>query len=315
MVDTLPVIDCDGLEAGDPAAVARVAAAIGAACRSLGFFYVRNHGVPERLIEAVFAASAAFFARPEAEKAALDMGRVGANRGYVAFRAEALDPSRPGDLKEGFNLGFDPPGEPERNAFPDLPGFRAIMLDYFAAAGALGDRLLGAVARDLGVAEDFFAGQFARPMSTLRLLHYPPQPPSAEAGQIGAGEHTDYGCLTLLMTDAVGGLEVRTRSGRWIAAPPVEGAYVVNIGDCLMRWTNDVYVSTPHRVVNRGGRERYSVPFFVDPDPDAVVAAIPGTVAAGAVPKYPPITALAHLTAKLDASYAHRRLGASADAG
>ena len=96
-------------------------------------------------------------------------------------------------------------------------------------------------------------------MATLRLLHYPA---SSSEGEIGAGEHTDYGNITLLATDDVGGLEVRTRSGDWIAAPPIPDAFVVNIGDCLMRWTNDVYVSTPHRVVNRSGRERYSIAFF-----------------------------------------------------
>ena len=107
-------------------------------------------------------------------------------------------------------------------------------------------------------------------MATLRLLHYPPQPPNAAAGQIGAGEHTDYGDITLLLTDSAGGLEVKRRDGGWIPAPTIPGAFICNIGDCLMRWTNDVYVSTPHRVVNRGERHRYSVAFFLDPNPDAV---------------------------------------------
>ena len=307
-MQALPIVDLDGLSGGG-AALDRIAAEIGAVCRSIGFFYVRGHGVPEQLIAAVFEQAAAFFALPAEQKAAIDMGLVGDNRGYVAMRGEALDPSRPPDLKEGFNLGFDPPDRPGRNAFPELPGFRETMLAYFAEAQALGLRLHRAIARDLGIAESFFEPLFDQPMSTLRLLHYPPQPPAAEAGQIGAGEHTDYDNLTLLMTDAVGGLEVRTRAGTWLAAPPIPGAYLVNIGDCLMRWTNDVYVSTPHRVVNRTGRERYSVPFFLDPNPDAPVAAIPSCVPAGTVPKYRPITAREHLTEKLDASYAHRRQG------
>ena len=110
-------------------------------------------------------------------------------------------------------------------------------------------------------------------MATLRLLRYPGAARADDA--IGAGTHTDYGNLTLLATDDVGGLEVRTRDGEWIEAPALPGAFVVNIGDCLMRWTNDVYVSTPHRVVNRSARERYSIAFFYDPNPDAEVAAIP----------------------------------------
>ena len=139
-------------------------------------------------------------------------------------------------------------------------------------------------------------------MATLRMLHYPALPADAPAGQMGAGEHTDYGNITLLATDEVGGLEVKTRSGEWIVAPVMPGAFVVNIGDCLMRWTNDIYVSTPHRVVNRSGRERYSIAFFLDPNPDARVAAIPSCVPAGESPKYPPISAADYLKFRLDAS-------------
>ena len=120
--------------------------------------------------------------------------------------------------------------------------------------------------------------------------------------QIGAGAHTDYGNLTLLATDDVGGLEVRTRAGQWIAAPVVPGAFVVNIGDCLMRWTNDVYVSTPHRVVNRSDTERYSIAFFYDPNPDAMVETIPACVPQGERTRYPPILAADYLKQRLDAS-------------
>ncbi len=132
---------------------------------------------------------------------------------------------------------------------------------------------------------DFFADKIDEPLATLRLLHYPTTPP----GEIGAGEHTDYGNVTLLATDDVGGLEVRTRAGEWVAAPPLAGAFIVNIGDCLMRWTNDVYVSTPHRVINASGRERYSIAYFFDPNPDALVEAIPSCIAPGETAKYPPI--------------------------
>jgi isopenicillin N synthase-like dioxygenase len=143
-------------------------------------------------------------------------------------------------------------------------------------------------------------------MATLRLLHYPPtQVPLAE-GQLGAGEHTDYGNVTLLATDAVGGLMVRDRNGRWLDAPVIADAFICNIGDCLMRWTNDVYVSTPHKVVSPPGRDRYSVAFFLDPDPDAVVACLP-TCANGARPaKYPAVTAADFLRSRLAPTYAHQ---------
>lgn len=315
MSDQLPVIDLSSRD------LPRLAALIGAACREIGFFYVVGHGVPQALIDQTFAQARWFFALDPAEKARVAIERVGNNRGYAALKSEALDPDRPADLKEAFNVGLelaaDHPdlqaGVPFRglNGWPADPAFRATLLAYFDQTQALGAWLHRAFARDLGLPPDHFEALIDRPMSTLRLLHYPPQPVEAEPGQIGAGEHTDYGNITLLMTDDVGGLQVRRRDGVWIEAPVVPGAYVVNIGDCLMRWTNDVYVSTPHRVVNASGRERFSIAYFLDPNPDALVAALPGTVAPGAQPNHPPVTAADYLAGRLDATYAHRRGGAA----
>ncbi len=140
-------------------------------------------------------------------------------------------------------------------------------------------------------------------MATLRLLHYPAADKTAPSDQPGAGEHTDYGNITLLATDTVGGLEVKMRDGAWIPTPVLQGALIVNIGDCLMRWTNDIYVSTPHRVVNRAGRERYSVAFFFDPNPEVVVAAIPTCIPNGEQPRYAAITASDFLAMRLNASH------------
>ena len=137
-------------------------------------------------------------------------------------------------------------------------------------------------------------------------MHYPPQPATAKAGQIGAGEHTDYGDITLLLTDSASGLEVKRRDGGWIPAPTIPGAFICNIGDCLMRWTNDVYVSTPHRVVNRGERHRYSVAFFLDPNPDAVIACLPTCVSETRPPRYPPVSGADYLRQRLDATYSFR---------
>ncbi len=316
-MDQLPVIDLAGLSENDGAALERIAAEIGRACREIGFFYIVNHAVAAQTIAAAFAQSALFFALPIEAKRVIAIEKIGGNRGYSGLMHEALDPGKAADLKEAFNVGLeiaadDPDlsaGKPFRslNAWPDLPHFRATLLGYFAECAKLGGRLHRAFATDLGLNPNFFANKFDRPMATLRLLHYPPTPPDALDGQLGAGEHTDYGNVTLLATDSVGGLEVRTRAGAWIAAPVVPGAFIVNIGDCLMRWTNNVYVSTPHRVVNRSGRERYSIAFFFDPNPDALVAAIPSCVPAGAEPLYPPIEAADHLRARLAASTAHVR--------
>src|SRR5271154_6911127 len=298
MSDALPVIDLSGLANGEGAALDRIAAEIGAACRTVGFFYVVNHGVAPALMSEAFARSEEFFAAPLADKEALAIERVGGNRGYSGLKHEALDPKHGADFKEAFNIGLDlAPDDPEitagapfrtLNVWPQPSQFRMTMLAYFDACAALARAIHRAIARDLVLPPDYFAAKLDRPMATLRLLHYPA---SQGEGEIGAGEHTDYGNITLLATDEVGGLEAHRRDGAWVAAPPMSGAFIVNIGDCLMRWTNDVYVSTPHRVVNRSGRERYSIAFFFDPNPDARVAAIPSCVPEGESPKYPPISA------------------------
>jgi isopenicillin N synthase-like dioxygenase len=309
MTDKLPVIDLSGLESDDHIALHRISREIGVACRTIGFFYVVNHGVAS--IPAAFAQSAKFFAEPIEKKRALAIETIGGNRGYSGLLHEALDPARGADMKEAFNIGLDLApddsellaGVPFRslNAWPDLPDFRRFLLGYFDDCIALGQRIHRAIALDLGLHAGFFEDKLDRSMATLRLLHYPAAKPDAP-DQIGAGEHTDYGNITLLATDNIGGLEVKTRGGDWIAAPVMPGAFVVNIGDCLMRWTNDIYVSTPHRVINRSGRERYSIAFFLDANPDARVAAIPSCVPAGESPHYPPISAADYLKMRLDAS-------------
>jgi isopenicillin N synthase-like dioxygenase len=303
-MEKLPIIDLAGFASGDPVAFERVVGEISAACRTIGFFYLVNHGVPAELMKRAFAESAAFFASPVAEKAALAIEKVGGNRGYSGLLHEALDPKAGADFKEAFNIGLDlDPDDPELlagvpfrtlNVWPAAPGFKPTFLAYFDACSALANSLHRAFAKDLGLPLDFFRDKLDRPMATLRLLRYP----ATAEGEIGAGEHTDYGNITLLATDDVGGLEVRTRAGDWIVAPPIPGAFVVNIGDCLMRWTNDVYVSTPHRVVNRSGRERYSIAFFFDPNPEARVESIPSC----GEPRYEPILAADYLKTRLDAS-------------
>ena len=307
----LDVIDLAGLGSGDPAAVRRVGAELGRACREVGFFYVRNHGVSDALLSGIFACSKGFFAEPRAVKDEFGIKRSRHNRGYVGIATESLNLAQ-ADLKEAFNIGLDLPasdpeviaGKPFRgvNLWPQTPGFRDTALAYFNAVWRLGVDLHLAIAADLGLAPTFFADKFDRPMATLRLLHYPPRAP--DQGELpGAGEHTDYGSLTILLTDDVGGLEVRRRDGAWIKAPPIPGAFVCNIGDCLMRWSNDTYVSTPHRVTSPPGRDRYSVAFFLDPNPEADIACLPGCSAPGQTPKYAPILAADYLRERLVATY------------
>jgi isopenicillin N synthase-like dioxygenase len=307
----LEIIDIEGLSAGNPAALMRVAREIGRACRETGFFYVRNHGVPATLVTGMLRCSTALFSAPQGEKDELAMSHSRHNRGYAGIGTERLNLAEPPDLKEGFNIGLDlSPSDPEVvagkpfrgvNLWPAIPGFRDTALNYFDALWKLGLDLHRAIALDLGLPSDYFADKFDRPMATLRLLHYPPRVRGATAP--GAGVHTDYGSLTILLTDDAGGLQVRRRDHSWIEAPVVPDAFICNIGDCLMRWSNDTYVSTPHRVVNPPGRDRYSVAFFLDPNPDAVIACLPGCEGKGQKPKYPPIVAADHLRYRLAATY------------
>jgi isopenicillin N synthase-like dioxygenase len=311
----IPVIDLTPLRLGGADGLRDVAGALGEACRGVGFFAVTGHGIDPAVTGKVFAAARDFFGRPAAEKTALSITRSPHNRGYVGIGTETLDETKPTDLKEAFNIGLDLPadhpevvaGKPFRgvNLWPEIPGWRETMLAYFDAAWRLGRLLHRGFAVDLGLDPEHFDSRLDAPMAILRLLHYPPRPGTVASGQMGAGTHTDYGNVTILATDGVAGLQVRRRDGVWLDAPPVPGGFLCNIGDCLMRWTNDVYVSTPHRV-QPPERERYSVAFFLDPNPDALVEALPGCVTADRPARYPPVLGADYLRSRLDATYAHR---------
>lgn len=280
---------------------------VGAAVRGSGFFVLTNPIVPADLRQRVFAQADAFFTLPTPDKAALSILNTPHYRGWAAPGDESLDDtSAQIDRKESFNIGFDLTpddprvlaGDPFRgvNVWPDLRGFRETMLDYYDATLAQGTHILRALALDLGLEDGHFAPLFDQSLSALRMLHYPPG--TGADNEIGAGAHTDYGAITLLMTDGEPGLQVKPRGGDWTDVPHVPDAYIVNIGDCMMRWTNDIYVSTPHRVIPPK-RQRRSVAMFIEANPDTIVTALPGT----GTPKYAPIRAADYLQSRLDATY------------
>jgi isopenicillin N synthase-like dioxygenase len=316
LVDTpeIPTIALTGLRSGQPAQLARIGAEIGRAARGLGFFSVSDHGIDAALVDSVYAHAHTFFALPQAAKDRLSVANSASYRGYVKIGEEKLDTALPGDLKECFNAGpdlaADHPdvlaGKPFHavNQWPDLPGFRATMMAFHAAALDLVVLLQRAIAHDLGIDEHFFDPHFSAAVGVLRLLHYPPHAGTFDGSVYGAGAHTDYGNLTLLAQDQTGGLEVRRRDGTWVPVPPQPGTFVCNIGDCLMRWTNDVYVSNAHRVVNRSGRERYSIAYFGDPNYDALVTCLQSVLGPGEAPKYAPITYAQYLRSRYEATYA-----------
>jgi isopenicillin N synthase-like dioxygenase len=252
-MEQIPVIDVSGLASAVLPARREVAAQLGQACREVGFFYVAGHGIADSVRRTMFDSARAFFALPVGEKDRLSIKLSPHNRGYAGMGSEKLDQAAAADQKEAFNIGLDlAPDDPEVlagaafrgvNLWPDLPGWRSAVLAYFDACQHLQLDLHRGVALDLGVAENFFADKLDRPIATLRMLHYPAGA-AGTPGELGAGTHTDYGNLTILATDGVAGLQVRRRDGVWLDAPHIDGTFVCNIGDCLMRWTNDIYVST-----------------------------------------------------------------------
>jgi isopenicillin N synthase-like dioxygenase len=282
-VEELPIIDVAPLVAGR-GDVDAVATAIDQACRAHGFFYISGHGVPEDLQARLDAGARAFFALPEADKAAVAMDGGGrAWRGWFPLDGE-LTSGRP-DRKEGIyfgaELGPDDPrvraGTPLHgsNLFPaELPELRSAVLAYLDAMTDLGHTVTRGIALGLGLDADWFDAHLtADPLVLFRIFRYPPDP-AVESASWGVAEHTDYGLLTILRQDERGGLEVHAPSG-WIAAPPVPGTFVCNLGDMLERMTGGRYRSTPHRVRNRGTEDRLSFPFFFDPAWDATVLPVP----------------------------------------
>jgi isopenicillin N synthase-like dioxygenase len=302
-MDSIPIVDIAGLRDGSPEAVRDIATAIGAAARSIGFFMIRNHGVAPELTERLFAAGATFFSLPQAEKDVVSKSAAG--RRYVGYAPPGTDD------KESFHVMREladdaadaTAGEPllERNLWPALPGFRTVVSAYYEAVLEVAIGLHRALAVDVGADADDFVRSFERPLAGFAIMHYPTQPPGGEGLRWGAAAHTDWGGFTLLAQDDVGGLEVRRRDGTWIAIDPVPGTLVCNIGDALMRWTNDTYVSNPHRVMNRSSRSRYSAAFFCDPSADTRIVPLPSCISEDHPAKYPEIAFADMIQARIEA--------------
>lgn len=262
----------------------KVAAAVRKACCESGFFYVVNHGVDESLQKRLEDLSQSFFMQDESSKMKIRMALGGkALRGYFPVGGE-LTSGKP-DLKEGLYLGTELPADHPKvkagvplhgaNLFPALPGFKEAILQYMDAVTQLGHRLMEVIGLSLGLSADYFQKHYTQdPLILFRIFHYPPDPKPQSTESWGVGEHTDYGLLTILKQDNCGGLQVKSKS-RWVEAPAVPGSFVCNIGDMLDRMTAGLYRSTPHRVKNVSGRNRYSYPLFFDPGFDAEVKALP----------------------------------------
>ena len=304
----VPVVDLAPFLSGPGAARQAVVAEARRACEEIGFLTVTGHGVPPALIGRTAAAARAFFDLPEAEKRHMPLTAAGA--GYSPLRGErlaaTLGQSAPPDLKESLNVGTDLDAVPWPARPPEL---RAACAVYFATLNRLAGDLMRLFALGLALPEDYFADKLDHSSSFLRIINYPPQPLAPEPGQLRAGAHTDYGTVTILLSENVaGGLQVRSRAGEWLDVRVPPGAFVVNIGDMLMRWTNDRWISTLHRVVNppsavRLTSRRQSLVFFHNPNADALVACLPGCCGPDNPPRYAPITAGEFIAEKMRQAY------------
>lgn len=312
----IPLIDFSPFLTDDQTGQQQVAAEIDRACREVGFLYLTHHGIPQAAIEQAFNQSKQFFALPLAEKQEIAWSSEVSNRGYIGIERERLDETQPGDLKEAFNMGREvAPAEAEAsgaelvlNRWPaGHDEFKATITGFFGLCAEAAARIFRAFAIALSMPDEFIVEKHATHNYTLRLLHYPPLAVPPKPGQIRAGAHSDYGTLTLLFQDDVGGLEVLTRDGEWIAAPSVPGAVLINTGDLIERWSNDVFRSTKHRVglpsAEKAMCDRYSIAFFCQPDAEAEIACLPTCQSDDNPPKYPPVKSGDYLLSRLQATY------------
>ena len=318
--EEIPVIDVGPLVDGsDPTGAARD---LVWAATEVGFIYVRNHGVDAAVIERARECGLAFFRQPPQRK--LEVASNIHHHGYLRPGATKMYDDANADLKESFNFGIELDdaalarhagnGLLGRNEWPAyMPELREAVYPYFEAASACAETLLRGFALGGGKPADVFTRISELPVSRGSLQYYPPRPDDLPDDRFSLAPHTDFGVLTVLAQDAIGGLQIQTLDGTWIAAPPIPGTLVVNVGDLLGRWSNDTYRSTPHRVVNSSGRERLSLVLAYDPDYETVVDSSL-FCADGETPKHEPVTCGDYLTWRFEKAFAYRG-GAGAEDG
>ena len=318
----IPVIDLAPCLAGEPGALETTAAQFRHCLEKIGFFYISGHGVPQSLLDGIFAATQRFHAQPLDEKMKIHLNR--SNNGYMPLKGHAQrhsvlnkDP-KPNENESFFAKKERAADDPDvlagkdlrdPNQWPEaLPGFRETVLEYQAVLRDLGHRMLPLYARALDLPEDYFAPFFhSGGEYTIRMIHYPPATPEQVSdGVFGTAAHTDRNLFTILAPGNTPGLQILMQDGSWLDAPLIPGTFVVNSGDTLRRWSNDRLLSTPHRVLNVSGRDRYSVAFFIKPELDTVLECLPTCRSADDPPKYPAVTMEEFSIEFLNKNYANR---------
>lgn len=308
----IPMIDVSPLIAGSPAGELEVAKQLATAFRHIGFCYIKGHGVPQGVIDRAFAALPAFFDQPESEK---EKVRCNSNqRGWVGMNRTKHVYGRKPNVAESFLMGLDlPADDPDRKAgipFHDtnywpagLPKFRESVEAYWRELAKLGPKMMRALALSIGQTADHFAPMYKKPDSLLRCSMYPAVKGPFD-GSFGSGPHTDYGTLTILAQDDVGGLQIQALSGEWFDALSIPGAFIINAGDMVARMTNGEFKSTPHRVMC-GPRRRYSLPFFYFPDYSARIEVLPQFTSSKRPASFEPVIWGEYVLGKFKKTYDH----------
>ena len=310
-IDAIPIIDIEPLRENHNAK--ETAKQILDAVENVGFFFIINHGIDDNLIESARTAARRFFASSSDKKNEIAMDKH--HRGFLAIGQSKMYGDAKADLKESFIWGLEMTENDPRlnsnsflvpNRWPAVDSeFKDEVYPYLEACNACGKDLFRAFAIAMNIPENSFNHSFDAPISRASLVYYPPQPPDLGNDQFGVAPHTDFGCLTLLCQDDVGGLQVRDKNGDWVTAHPVENTLVVNVGDLLQRWTNDRFRSTPHRVVNTSGKERYSLVAAIDPNFETLID--PNIVCKNTEqPKYEPIACGDYILRRFDSSFKYR---------
>lgn len=323
--DRIPVLDVGPYLAGESGARERLGHDMARTAADTGFVVIVNHGIPQSLIDGCFAAASSFFDRDEAFKMALKVGML--NIGYLPYGAQIVKTSKINvntqpNLSESFyivnDLTADDPrivaGDPlyGLNRWPsDMPEFKAATMAYIGAMTPLADKMVSAMATGMGLPPDYFTEAFTdEPTRTLRLIRYPKHDGAAD-NQFGFAPHIDTNFLTLLAQSALPGLEVRTMEGEWIRPAPIPGAFVVNTGEMLTRYSNDRFIATPHRVINDNNALRHAIPFFYGPGLNAVIKPVPTCVSADNPAKYEPLLYADHRRKLNMTNFAHRQTAAA----
>ena len=313
-VEEIPVINVSPLRKGELEEAKSVAKQIRKAAEEVGFFYICDHGIPKEVLNNAYNSTKEFFESPRSFK---DKIKINSNHhGFLPVGEAKMENAMNVDHKESFVWGLDLPDDHEsvsaknpflgNNQWPEgMPELRDSVYPFFEAGLKCGRDLMRAFALGMEIPEDSFLKTYNEPIARGSIIFYPPQSSKFGEKQFGVAPHTDYGCLTLLWQDLVGGLELQNLEGEWIKAKPIEDTLVVNVGDLLMRWSNDIFKSTVHRVINRRSTKRYSMVIAWDPNYETVVD--PSLVFNKEIkPLYPPVRCGEYVLSRFNSSFSYR---------